>query len=141
MNFFFYRCVPIKLCDIVKAAEGTRQTIAYHDDHFPKETADTVWVRAVGKWAKPPVVISGDSRILVRPDEANALKEQNLTFFCLEKGWMQTDFWEVAWRFLKVWPEIVQIANRTSQPEIFKVSFGKSLKIEPYSVTKNLRQR
>lgn len=139
MSFFFDRCVPVKLCNIVKAAEGTRQTIEYHDDHFPKETADADWLRAVGRWSKKPVIISGDNRILVRPDEATALKEQNLTFFCLASGWVECPFWEVAWRFLKVWPDIVSTAAKCRQPEIFKIGFGKSLKIEQYAVTKDLR--
>lgn len=139
MTFFFDRCVPVGLCNIIKAAEGKRRTIAYHDDHFPRDTPDPDWIRAIGKWPEKPAVISGDNRILSRPDEARALKEENLVFFCLDGGWSQCGFWEVAWRFLKLWPGIVDEAKKCRQPEIFKVGFGKSMKIEPVVLTQNLR--
>lgn len=142
MNFFFDRCVPPRLCDIVKAAEGNSpksDVVEHLNESFAGDTVDIAWIREIGQRDPKPVVISGDGRILKRPDEANALKEQDLTFFCLDSGWVESPFWDAAWRFLKLWPEIVSVAAKCREPKIFRVSFGKSLKIEEYAVTKNLR--
>jgi hypothetical protein len=63
--------------------------------------------------------------------ERAALREAKLTFFCLSKVWTHMQIWEYPWRFIKIWPDIIETASRTSsRPQVFEVSGGKSNKIE-----------
>jgi hypothetical protein len=140
MTFFFDRCVPVCLAHMVAILERGTQLIVHHDDdpRFRPTTTDVEWLSAVGKDRPKPAVISGDARILKRPDEARELRSQNLTFFCLASQWQDMSIQEQAWKFLKVWPEIIRNAEEARQPTVFQVQAGGSLKVEVYSLTKDI---
>ena len=61
--------------------------------------------------------------------ELSALKEAKLTFFCLTRTWMHMRIYEPAWKFIKVWPDIIENAKGTT-PRIFEISGGAGLKVE-----------
>ncbi|GAC1346171.1 MAG: hypothetical protein NVSMB14_09280 [Isosphaeraceae bacterium] len=83
----------------------------------------------LGKDEPKPIVISGDAAILRNKAEKAVLREADLTFFCLERGWTQRPFDEQAWMFLKVWPLIVSGANVSPSRQI-DVRVGNQPKIE-----------
>ena|SRR5947207_12367405 len=132
MNFFFDRCVPIRVARMVDAYE-VEHTIRHHDDdaRFNPKTKDIEWMRALASdghlaW----IIISGDGRILKNSAEAAVLKEVNLTFFSLSKQWPNTPIPDYAWKFMKTWPRIVEIARHSSH-KVFEVAAGKALKVDP----------
>jgi hypothetical protein len=132
MRFFFDRCVPIKIARIVSAYASPEHTIRHHDEdiRFTKTTPDTEWIAVLGKDSPAWAVVSGDHRILRNKVEKNALAQAGLTFFYLSKPWQNTAFHDYAWKFLKVWPEIVDTAAQ-SNSSIFEVNGGKALRVRP----------
>jgi len=133
MRFFFDRCAPIAIARMVRAIEGTATTIRHHDEEsrFNPKTADTEWMKKLGEDGEPPwIVISGDGRILKNRAERAVLDEVGLPFFCLDKPWPNTPIYEYAWKFMKVWPKIVDTACQRKAGAIFKISAGSSLSID-----------
>lgn len=107
-------------------------TARHHDrdDRFNETTTDKEWLSALAADDPPWVVISGDGRILKNRVERQALREANLTFFCMSRQWGRMRIAEYAWKFIKVWPDIVNNARGSiGTPKIFEVSGGRGLKI------------
>ena len=131
MMFFFDRCTSPRIARAIAALE-TSHTVRHHDDdaRFTNVTTDIEWINTLGADDLSWVVISGDARILRNKVERVALKEAGLTFFCLTKAWMSMGFNEQAWKFVKVWPAIVESALH-SKAKIFEVAGGKALKVDP----------
>ena len=130
MRFFFDRNMPPQLARMVDALE--REHSARHHDEDPRfspTTPDVEWLRSLGSDDPPWIVISGDGRILKNKTELSALKEARLTFFCLSRQWMHMKIYEQAWKFIKVWPDIVENSKGTTS-RIFEVSGGAGLKVE-----------
>ncbi len=142
MNFFFDRCMSQRLCRMVAALEAGAHQVTHHDldPRFTQTTPDIVWITELSRAALRPVVITGDVRILKRPDEVAALKASGLTFFFLADQWSKFSIYEMAWKFLKVWPEIIAAA-KVKEPTVFEVHGGKSLKVEAYSRTSLVTKR
>ena len=131
MNFFFDRCMPIRLAHMATALEQGMNTVRHHDDdpRFNENTKDPDWLRELGKDNLGWIIVSGDSKILKKPIERQALAVANLTFFVMEgKSWLNTKLPDYVWRFFKVWPDIKEEAKITI-PSIFEVGGGKALNI------------
>jgi uncharacterized protein (DUF433 family) len=45
--------------------------------------------------------------------------------FCLARDWTNTARNEYAWRLIKLWPDIVSEAERSTRPSVFEVTFKK----------------
>ena len=130
MRFFFDRNMPPQLARMVDALEREHTARAHDDDvRFTPTTPDVEWIATLGADAPPWIIISGDGRILRNKAELAALKEAKLTFFCMCKAWMHMGIYEWAWKFVKVWPDIVENAKGAT-PRIFEVSGGGGLKVE-----------
>ncbi len=130
MRFFCDRNVPPRLARMVDVFDNQNTIRAYNDDdRFDETTADVEWIRVLSADNPAWIIISGDGRILKNKIELAALKESKLSFFCLAKQWMGMKIHDQAWRFVKVWPDIVENAKGESQ-KIFEVSCGQGLKIE-----------
>lgn len=134
MRFFFDRNMPPQLARMVDALER-QHTARHHDDdpRFNPTTPDVEWIQALGSDEPSWIVISGDGRILKNKTELSALREAKLTFFCLSRQWMHMKIYEQAWKFIKVWPELVENARGTT-PRIFEVSGGAGLKVERLNI-------
>jgi hypothetical protein len=131
MNFFFDRCMPSPLAHAAAALEQGSNMVRHHDDdpRFNENTKDPEWLKAIGDDNLNWIVISGDSKILKKPLERQALSAANLTFFVMEgKSWLHTKLPEYVWKFFKTWPDIKDNA-KIAVPSIFVVGGGKSLKI------------
>ena len=61
------------------------------------------------------VIVSGDLRIRKNPHELRAWQKAGHTTFFLKKGWIDLGFWDQAWKFAKVFPELIEAA-RTAKP-------------------------
>ncbi|MBL8793245.1 MAG: hypothetical protein JNM56_05020 [Planctomycetia bacterium] len=131
MNFFFDRCMPIRIARMVNAYEN-EHTARHHDEdnRFTITTPDVEWMAALASDVPPWLIISGDGRILKNKVECAILRSTGLVFFCLAKGWMSMKFPDYAWRFIKAWPAIVEHATH-SKARVFEIGAGSGLKITP----------
>jgi PIN like domain len=131
MIFFFDRCTSPRIARMVHAFEAIHSTRHHDDDaRFSKSTPDIEWIAAIGAEDPPWAVVSGDARILKNKHELAALRATRLKYFCLSAQWMRMQIHEQAWRFMKVWPQIVENAL-TSRVSLFEVRGGKALKVDP----------
>ncbi len=137
MRFFFDRCMSWRLARMVDVYDDAHSALALdHDDRFSEKTPDTEWLAALAADDPPWVVISGESRILRNKAERQVLRQANLTFFCMGKQWGKMKFQEYAWKFIRVWPEIVRQAVASSgSPTIFEVSGGHGTTVRAISRT------
>lgn len=142
LHFFVDRCFPVALSNALAALESVSgNSITYLDDRFPPDTADIEWLRNVGKWKPKPFILSGDTRILRKRDEAAVLAEQDLMFVCLAAGWTEFPIREFAWKFFKAWPGIIDAVSNCAKPSILIVNNGGSLKTELKQLTRDLASR
>lgn len=128
MNFFFDRNIAPRLAKMVAAYEGDRHNVCHHDERFDPETKDADWIRTLGQEKAGWVVISGDAAILRNKAEKAVLREANLSFFCMPKQWFTMSFHDQAWKFIRVWPQIVSSAD-TKPPRIFDLQMGANPKV------------
>lgn len=79
-----------------------------HDDLFPQDTDDEVWLREAGRrrW----VVLMKDDRIRYRPGEQRAVVQAGVPCFCLHpsKGMTGEQMGEA---FVRALPRILQIVS------------------------------
>ena len=68
------------------------------------------------------IIVSGDLQIRKNPHEVRAWKEAGHTTFFLKKGWIDLPFWDQAWKFVKVFPEVVATAERASKGAAFFIT-------------------
>jgi hypothetical protein len=132
MRFFFDRCVPIAIARMIAGLELGNMVIRHHDEdeRFSPLTKDVEWITTLAADGDPTwFVVSGDGRILKNKVEKQALRETGLPFFCLVRPWPETPINEYAWKFVKVWPTILEAA-RHGDGQVYKVSGGSSLKVE-----------
>ena len=132
MKFFFDRNISLYLARMIGILERGH-AVRHHDEdpRFTSSTPDIEWISVLGKDHPAWVVISGDGRILRNKAEFAALREAKLTFFCMSKQWMNTPIYEYAWKFVKVWPDILENATLMSSNQcVFEVTGGKSLKLD-----------
>jgi hypothetical protein len=124
MRFFFDRCMSFRLARMVDAFEASHTARAHDDDsRFNAQSPDTEWMATLAADDPPWVVISSDNRILRSKAERQALREANLTFFCMGRPWQRMKIHEYAWKFIRVWPEIVRHAvESVGSPAIFEVT-------------------
>lgn len=133
MRFFFDRCMSPRIARMVGGFEVAHTTRHHNEDsRFDERTLDVEWMRALHEDGDPAwVIVSGDCRILRDSIERAVLNEIGLTFFGMTRQWMNMRIEDWSWRFMKVWPQIVDEALH-SKYKLFEVSGGRSLKVEPY---------
>ena len=88
-----------------------RHEVAHLRDKCDQTTADEAWMTGLGEegnW----IVITSDYRITENKHEKAAWEESNLTVFFLRRSWLDINFWEQASKLVKLWPDIVSIAER-----------------------------
>jgi hypothetical protein len=92
--------------------------VEVHDDHFPQNTPDAEWLRAVGKrgW----VILSKDSRIKHNRVELEALLAAHVPCFCLTASDMTGP--EMAAAFLVAMPTILRLIDKLPSPFIAGIS-------------------
>lgn len=101
-----------------------------------KGTPDKDWLPVVASWGDKVIVVSGDARILTNKVERKVLKESNVAFVYLARGWTQLQWEEYAWKIVKVWPGIVKNVEQAPYPSVFEVSMG--LKVQAESLISKL---
>ena len=111
--------------------------IRHLTDSFPKGTPDTTWIPSVAEWDLKPTVIGGDGRILRNKAERAALRQADLSFVYLTSGWTNLAWPVLAWKIVKVWPDVVRNVKTARRPTVYEVGPG-SLKVKRIGDTARL---
>lgn len=111
--FFIDRSLGRKV--IPGALRGAGEEVRVHDDHFPQDAKDQVWLAEAGKngW----VVLTKDKHIRYRAAEILALRTANVRAFVLSSGGDLSGA-EVSQIFVKALPLIKRLCHRTAPPFI-----------------------
>jgi hypothetical protein len=106
MKCMFDNCLPPKLAKTMNYLEGDDGIEVIHlKEKFSADTQDVEWISALAKeggW----FVITRDNQIKKQPHEIKAWQESNLPIVFMQKSWLSFDFWNIAWRLVKYWPDI-----------------------------------
>jgi hypothetical protein len=80
----------------------------YGDSVTPKE-----WLACVGKQAKPhrPVIVTLDHGVVGNAITRKAMQESGCSFVVLGRTWADQPVETFAWRIIKAWPKIVELAR------------------------------
>jgi len=139
MEFFIDRNVPERLARLLDVFDR-ENSIVYHDDWFEPATADAEWLSALGSRDPRPSVVTGDGRILRNPAEGEALRRVGLTFFVFSRGWSGLRWEDRAWKTIKVWPLVVEAAEKARVSSIFEIPIG-ATKVERVSATSDVGRK
>lgn len=95
-------------------------SVVHLTDMFQSDTSDVEWISKLAA-QRDWIIISGDLRITKSPHERKVWQQAKLTTFFLARGWTKLDFWEQAWRLVRWWPGIVELAGRVAPGAAFLV--------------------
>jgi predicted nuclease of predicted toxin-antitoxin system len=127
LKCLFDNCLPLKISNTLNFLEGKSGIEVIHlSEKFSPNTEDVEWMTTLGK-EKDWFVISKDRKIKKSPQELLAWKESKLPIVFLKKNWLDYQFWDLAWRIVKYWPEIKKNVKPNSQKSFI---FGVNGKIE-----------
>jgi hypothetical protein len=122
MRCFFDNNLPPKLAKTLSCLEGSDGIPIEHlKDKFSPDTPDVEWLKKLsgeGNW----FIITRDNQIRNRSHERKAWQESHLPVVFLQKSWMNHNLWEIAWRFIKYWPELKQNVLRNKKANSFLLS-------------------
>lgn len=121
MKLFFDNNLSPKLARGLHALVAPDHQVVHLKERFAGNTPDEVWMRALAgesDW----VIVSGDLQIRKNPHEIRAWKEAGHTTFFLKKGWIDLPFWDQAWKFAKVFPELLATAERARKGTPFFIT-------------------
>lgn len=132
LAFLFDRNFPRPIARMIgQYADG--HTLARHQDddgRFEITTPDVDIIHTLSdddtyRW----VLVSLDKRIARRPAEKATLATATIKFFYCGKAWHKMKMHEQAWRFLREWPKIVEMAAN-HKGKVFEIE-GANLKVTP----------
>ena len=121
MRLFFDNNLSPKLARSLHALVAPEHQVVHLKELFAANTADEIWMRTLAgqeDW----VIVSGDLQIRRNPHEIRAWREAGHTTFFLKKGWIDLPFWDQAWKFAKVFPELLATAERAPKGSAFFVT-------------------
>jgi len=84
--------VAVRAARVLDAFDSDNE-IHHLTRYFERGTADLEWITKLAQWDPRPVVLCADSRILRNKAERSALREADLMFVHLSRGWTNTP-WE-----------------------------------------------
>jgi hypothetical protein len=110
---------------VAAALKGAGQIVKTHDEIFPQDEHDSVWLKEVGRrgW----IVLTKDTRIRYRVNEVTALRRAKVRAFVLTRGDLKGE--EMGNIFVKALPAIRQLATSTAPPFIAHVSRDGSVRL------------
>ncbi len=121
MRLFFDNNLSPKLARSLDVLVQPEHRVVHLKERFAAHTADEVWMRALA--AEPDwVIVSGDLQIRKNPHEIKAWQEAGHTTFFLKKGWIDLPFWDQAWKFAKVFPDLIATAERARKGRAFFIT-------------------
>ncbi len=113
MTFYADENVSDKLARLLEVFDR-RNEIRHITDRYEKGTPDEIWIPGFASLSPTPVILGGDGQILRRKAQRTLLRDSNLSFVYLAKGWMNIPFEQQAWKIVKAWPDIVRNVEAAS---------------------------
>jgi len=92
--------------------------IHYHDQHFPIDEKDDVWLNQVGQWGW--TVIGHDFSYHQKPNELSAIKQYQIGCFYLWGS--EATRWDKLKCFARAYDRILEAETSTPKPFIYRVS-------------------
>jgi hypothetical protein len=114
--FFIDRSLGRKI--VAQALREAGETVEIHDDHFPPDAKDEVWLLEVGK--RDWIVLTKDDRIRYRVTERTALASAKVRAFVLTSTQLLGT--EMATAFVKALPRVKQFIANHRPPFIGRIS-------------------
>jgi len=128
MKCLFDNNMPPKLAKTLKFLEGDDGIVVEHlNEKFLPNTPDIEWITKLSKeggW----FVITKDNQIRKRSNEKRAWQESHIPVVFLQKSWMNYDFWEIAWRFIRHWQKLKENISRNRKIESFELTVNGKIK-------------
>lgn len=132
LAFLFDRNFPRPIARMLEQYTGGTPLVRFQDDdnRFETDTPDVDIIRTLGsddayRW----VLVSLDKKITRRPAERAVLASATIKFFYCGKAWWKMKLHEQAWKFLREWPNLVEIADHHKR-KVSEIE-GANLKITP----------
>jgi hypothetical protein len=131
MKCLFDNNLPPKLAVTLNYLEGDDGMVVEHiKEKFSSDTPDIEWINKLAKeggW----FVITKDNQIRKKPHERQVWKESHIPVVFLQKSWINYDFWGIAWRFVKYWPDLKRSISQNKKIVSFELTVnGKITVIE-----------
>lgn len=103
---------------IASALRHAGHSVEVHDDHFPPDAPDNVWLSDVSRrgW----IVLTKDKRIRYRASELAAVSATKARVFTLTAGSIQAQ--EMADIYIRAMPKVQAFVARHSPPYIVTIS-------------------
>lgn len=121
MRCVFDENLPIKLCKALNFLEGDHGiTVKHMTELVDPSTPDEDWIKIVGKDCLS-FVVTKDNKIKTNIAELAAWKESELSIVFLQDSWFNLDFWDICWKFIKIWPEVKRTINRNIQQKTLMI--------------------
>jgi len=136
MIFFADESISLSAARMLDIFDQKHQ-IRHHSDSFEAGTPDPEWLKTIASWEGDIVVLCADGRILTNRVQRQVLKECELTFVYLSRGWTNLEWADIAWKIIKIWPKIVQSVEEAQQPMVFEVPVS-ALKVRSLGSIRNL---
>lgn len=102
-------------------------------DKFPRNTADQIWIDALGKeggWS----VITDDHRIRKNPAEKAAWRAARLKGFFLAPGWRKINTIEKTGRLLLWWPRLMEADKLFAEGTVVELPIGPGSRFRPFKM-------
>jgi hypothetical protein len=115
--------------DVPNALRAAGARVEVHDDHFPQDAPDEVWLPAVGRngWA----VLTSDDRIRYRHAERSAATSAGVALFIFTGKRMRGA--GIGDALVRALPEMTRLVHRERRPFIAKVTRTGSVSLVPWS--------
>ena len=110
---------------VAAALRGAGATIEIHDDHFPSDAPDEVWLKAAGE--KGWVVLTKDKNIRFHSREKTALVSHDVQAFVLTAGALNGD--EMAEIFVGALQEIAKVLSKNKSSFVATISRGGEIRL------------
>jgi PIN like domain len=130
--FLFDRNFPRPIARMIEQFVDGRVVARFQDDdnRFEITTPDVDIIRTLSedenyRW----VLVSLDKKIASRPAERAVLGAATIKFFYCGKAWHKMKMHDQAWKFLRSWPQIVEMAEN-HKSKMFEIE-GANLKVTP----------
>jgi len=119
MRFFCDNNISPKIANALGALANPENEVTHLSKKFTPNTPDIKWISEISD--DNYVILSGDPRISRRVHEKEALQDSNLTVFFLGKGWMNINIWKQAAGIIKIFPEVIRLAQLYPNKYLFSI--------------------
>lgn len=134
MNFFFDNNMPFKLARALAEVHAPEHKICHLRDKYRPDVDDVTWLTRLAREPDGPwLIVSGDLRISRNPVEQKAWLDFGHIIFFLADGWTTIMPNDQLWKFVKVFPKILEAAARARPGSGFIIPQS-SLKLRPITL-------